>query len=136
MPCSTRASDTRDRNDHRSPRFFDRRNRAPPARSGRGIRPPAAARHRQLFHHLRDDVCRSGLGTGGALRSARDRLHFDHERTVMGALVRDRRLRPRYLLTPDLRFAHRFGDRIHLVLHRLVDRRHPGDRFGLFRRQD
>ena len=101
-----------------------------------GVRAPAAARRRELRHHLPDDVRRAVLAAGRALRPAGHRLRLDPGRAVLGALVRHRRLRPRHLLAPDLRLAHRAGDRLHLVVRRLDDRRHARRRVGLFRRQD
>ena len=47
------------------------------------------------------------------------RFRLDPGGAVLGALVRHRRLRPRHLLAPDLRLAHRAGDRLHLVVRRL-----------------
>ena len=57
-------------------------------------------------------------------------------RPVVGALGRHRRLRARHPLAHHLRLAHRAGDRLHLVVHRLDHRRGPRRRVGLFRRQD
>ena len=78
--------------------------------------PPAAARRREFRHHRSDDVCRVSSRPGGALRPAGDRFRFAAGAAVRRALVRHRRLRPRYLLAPDLWRAHGADHRLHLVL--------------------